>query len=196
MKRFRRTDGRRAVAALEFAVVLPIFVLLLLGGGDVTIWLINKFNLDSAAQLIGNSVSSAPSLSLSAFPASYCSGSSGSLNYFAMAYTDASPLAVCGQKGATIISGITNDGTNITMVWQQRSGGPAGFPSLFGVPGSSVKLPPGYSIPSGHSIITTELYTGISPWLFSVALMGGPGATSLYAYSVFEPRLGQLMTPQ
>jgi Flp pilus assembly protein TadG len=163
MKISRRPDDRRAIAAFEFALVLPVLLLLLLAGADVTIWFINKFRLDNAAASIGNIVAAADSLPSSAFPASYCSGTSASLNYFAIAYTIASPLAVCGSNGATIISGIADNGTSTKMVWQKRTGNAVAYPSQFGTPGNALSLPPGYSVPSGHSIIATEVYTGVTP---------------------------------
>jgi hypothetical protein len=196
MKIFHRTEGRRAIAALEFALVLPILLFLLLAGTDLTIWFINKFRLDNTAQDIGNIVSASQTLSLGAFPASYCAAGSTSLNYFAIAYTIAAPLSVCGSNGATIISGISSTGGTTKMVWQERTGNAAAYPSLFGTPGGALTLPPGYSVPGGHGIITTEVYTGVTPWKFSLFLMGGAGAPSLYAYSIFEPRFGSLATPQ
>jgi Flp pilus assembly protein TadG len=191
----RRTDARRAVAALEFALVLPVLALLLLAGVDLSLWFINKFRLDNAAQSLGNIVAAAQTLPLSAFPASFCAGTSTSLNYFAIAYTMSSPLGVCGTQGATIISGITNNGTTTTISWQERNGNAVAYPSLFGTPGKTLKLPAGYSVPSGHSIVATELYTDLSPWKFSLALMPGPGPTSLYSYAIYEPRSGTLATP-
>nr|WP_294500952.1 TadE/TadG family type IV pilus assembly protein [uncultured Rhodopila sp.] len=196
MKTSLRTDDRRAIAAFEFALVLPILLILLLAGTDLTIWFINKFRLDNTASEVGNIVAGATALPLSAFPASWCSASSTSLNYFAIAYNIAAPLSVCGTNGATIISGITNNGTSTSMVWQERTGNAAAYPSLIGTPGNALTFPPGYSVPSGHSIIATEVYTGITPWKFSLSFMSGPGAPSLYAHSIFEPRSGTLATPQ
>ena len=195
MKTSRRTNDRRAVAAVEFALVLPV-LLLLLAGADLTIWFINKFRLDNTATTLGNIVSSVQTLPLSAFPASYCSGTAATLNYFAIAYSLASPLSVCGNNGATIISGISNNGSKTTMVWQERTGNVTAYPSQIGTPGKTPTLPIGYSVPSGHSIIVTEVYTGITPWKFSLPLMSGPGAPSMYAYAIFEPRFGTLATPQ
>jgi Flp pilus assembly protein TadG len=196
MKRFPRTDDRRAIAAFEFALVLPILLFLLLAGTDLTIWFVNKFRLDNTATQLGDIVTEQNTLALSAFPAGFCSGTSATLNFFAISYTIASPLSVCGAGGATIISGISNNGSSTTMVWQERTGNTAAYPSLIGTPGGAVTLPPGYSVPSGHSVIATEVYTGVTPWKFSSILMGGPGAPSLYAYSIFEPRSGTLATPQ
>jgi len=197
MKHSRQTDAyaRRGLAALEFALVLPFVALLMLGGADITFWLIKKFRLDDAATAVGNIVAAANNLPASAFPASYCASTSTSLNYFAVAYSVASPMSVCGTNGATIISGITNDGTTTLIVWQERSGDSGAYPSRFGIKGGTPSFPSGYTVPSGHSVITTELYTGISPWSFSRIFMGGIGSTSLYAYSVFEPRFGKLSTP-
>jgi hypothetical protein len=196
MKLFPRSNARRAAAALEYALMLPVLVLLMLAGVDLSMWFLNKFRLDDAVQSVGNILAAAQSLPASAFPASYCATTSSSLNYFAIADGMTSPLSVCGSNGATIISGLSNNGTTTTMVWQKRTGNAALYPSLFGSPGGAVTLPPNYGVPSGHSVIATELYTGISPWKFSLALMAGPGPTSLYSYSLFEPRSGTLPTPQ
>lgn len=195
MNRSPRFGSRRGVAALEFAFVAPMLVLLLLGGVDVMIWFQNKFRLDNAAGALGNMVAQAETLSLSAFPASFCSNSAAALNYFAVASQLTNPLVVCGTDGATIVSGIQNDGTTTKVIWQERTGD-AGYQSLFGTPGNAASLPKGYTVPSGHSIITTELYSGVTPWKYSLAIMGTPGPSYLYAYSVFEPRSGKLVTPQ
>ncbi len=101
----------------------------------------------------------------------------------------ANPLSVCGNGGATIISGITNNGTSTKVVWQERTGN-AAYTSLFGTQGGAPTLPPGYSLPSGHSIIATELYTGISPWNFSAQLMGGPGSNHLVRLFGLRATLG------
>lgn len=201
MSRFPRTDGRRGTAALEFAIVLPVLALLLLAGTDLSMWFLKKFRLDNTASEVTNLVAEANTLNLSAFPAGYCSTNATSLNYFAIASQLASPLPVCGNDvvnaGATIISGISNDGTKTTIVWQQRTGN-AQFKSQFGTAGTTTpNFPPGYSLPSGHSIVATEIYSGISLWgTPTQQLLGVAGPSSMYSYSVFEPRSGTLLTPQ
>jgi Flp pilus assembly protein TadG len=54
MSRFRRTDGKRGSAAVEFAIVAPMLVLLLLAGTDLTFWFLKKFRLDNTASEVGN----------------------------------------------------------------------------------------------------------------------------------------------
>ncbi len=183
------------MAALEFALLAPALILLLLGGVDLMIWFQSKFRLDNAAGAIGNMVAQSETLSLAAFPSAYCSASATAQNYFAIAAQLANPLQVCGTAGATIVSGIQNNGKSTTVIWQERTGATT-FASLFGAVGSKAALPPGYTVPNGHSIITTELYSGVTPWKYSLAIMGAPGPSSLYSYSVFEPRSGTLATPQ
>jgi Flp pilus assembly protein TadG len=201
MSRSRRTDGRRGTAALEFAIAAPVLALLLLAGTDLSMYFLKKFRLDNTASELGNLVAEASTLSLNAFPAGYCSTNAASLNYFAIASQLASPLPVCGNgvvnSGATIISGIANDGKKTTIVWQQRTGD-AQFKSQFGAAGTtSPTFPPGYSLPSGHSVIATEIYSGVSLWSTPTqALLGAAGPSSIYSYSVFEPRSGTLLTPQ
>jgi Flp pilus assembly protein TadG len=197
MSRSRRTDDRRGSTAVEFAIVAPVLVLLLLAGTDLTFWFLKKFRLDNTASELGNLVAQADTLKLAAFPGGYCSQSASSLNYFAMASQLASPLQVCGAMGATIISGIANNGSKTTVVWQQRTGDAVAYPSRFGNRGTAATLPSGYSVPSGHSIIATEIYSGVTPWSTPTAqLLGTTGPAALYSYAVFEPRSGTLLTPQ
>lgn len=171
MSRSRRTDDRRGSTAVEFAIVAPVLVLLLLAGTDLTFWFLKKFRLDNTASELGNLVAQADTLKLAAFPGGYCSQSASSLNYFAMASQLASPLQVCGAMGATIISGIANNGSKTTVVWQQRTGDAVAYPSRFGNRGTAATLPSGYSVPSGHSIIATEIYSGVTPWSTPIALI-------------------------
>jgi Flp pilus assembly protein TadG len=200
MSRSRQTDGCRGTAALEFAIMAPVLALLLLAGTDLSLWFLKKFRLDNTASEVGNLVAEASTLTLTAFPAGYCSTNATSLNYFAIASQLASPLPVCGtdmvNAGATIISGITNNGAKTTIVWQQRTGSDQ-FKSQFGTAGTTPAFPPGYSLPSGHSIIATEIYSGISLWSTPTQqLLNATGPSSMYSYSVFEPRSGTLLTPQ
>jgi Flp pilus assembly protein TadG len=185
------------MAALEFAILAPMLVLLLLGGTDLTFWYLKKFRLDNAAAAVGNIVAAQTSLALTAFPANYCSTTSTATNYFAVASELSLPMTVCGTGGATIISGLSNNGTTTTVAWQERTGSSASFPSLFGTVGSTPTLPPGYSVPSNHNVIATELYSDVTTWSTPVqTIIGAAGSNVLYSYTLFEPRTGQLATPQ
>jgi Flp pilus assembly protein TadG len=184
----------RAASAMEFAIMLPFLALFMLGATDTAFWLMNKTRLDNTATTVGNLIASADSLPSGVFPASWCSPNSATINYFAIASTVASPLAVCGSGGATIISGISNTG-NTTIVWQERSGDAGAYPSAIGVAGAVPNLPIGYTVPAGHNVVITEIYSGISPWNFSSPLLTG-GPNFMYSLSVFEPRLARLVVPQ
>ena len=197
MNRSRQASARRGTAALEFAILAPVLLMLLLSGTDLSLWLLRKYRMDNTASTIANMVAAAQQLSATAFPASYCSTTASSLNYFAISSQVAAPMAVCGNSGATIISGITNNGTKTTIAWQERTGNATSFPSLFGAAGGVPVFPSGYTVPSGHSLIVAEVYSEVSTWsLPSQTLLGTVGASSMYSYAMYEPRLGGLVTPK
>ncbi len=186
---------------MEFALLLPVLLALLVAGTDITFWFLKKFRLDNAASAVANLVAQSSSLAASAFPSNYCSASAAATNYFAVASQIAAPMTVCGAAGtgggATIISGLSNNGTTTKIVWQQRTGDAAAYPSMLGATGSAPTLPNGYSVPANHSLIATELYTSTTTWsTFSQSLLGIAGPTTIYAYAVFEPRFKTLATPQ
>jgi Flp pilus assembly protein TadG len=184
MSRIRDRSGRRGVAALEFALVLPVATLLLLGGTDLVFYLTDWFRLERTASETADIVSRADTLSAASFTTPG--------GYFAIADQIAAPLSVSGPNGATIVSAIVNNGTKTTIAWQQSNTANAAYVSKIGRPGGAPVLPQGYSVPSGQSVIAVEIYSGINPWVLSLAMMGSAGPPSVYVYSFYRPRAGDL----
>jgi Flp pilus assembly protein TadG len=176
------------MAAIEFALVLPVATLLLLGGTDIVLWLNHWFRLDRTASETADIVSRASSLSATGFTATG--------GYFATAAQIAAPLSVAGATGATIISGIVNNGSQTTIAWQESNTANAAFVSKLGQVGRVPVLPIGYSVPSGESVIAVEIYSEISPWVFSLSMMGTAGSPAIYVSAFYRPRAGELATLQ
>jgi Flp pilus assembly protein TadG len=186
MNHFRRTKrflaSSRGLAAVEFALVAPFIILLMLTGTDLTIFMRTKMRLDGTATQLA--------LVVTQYDKLYAGDFTGLFN---AAQTVAGTTPVTGQFGTTIISGIVTDNNDRqTIAWQQRSP-QATFNSLFGTAlGAVPTLPNNYLMPKNSTLIAVEVFTSASPWVLSASLMGGSGATSLRSYALFQPRLGSL----
>jgi Flp pilus assembly protein TadG len=187
MSRFPRTDrfvgARRGLAAVEFALVVPFILLLMLAGADLSIFMRTKMRVDATATGLALVVTQYQNLYDSDFT-----------SLFNAVQTLAGTTPVTGLLGTTIITGIVNSGGKQTIAWQKRSAS-ATFNSLFGTsPGSVPVLPNNYLLPSNGVLIVVEVFTSASPWVFSASLMGGSTVTSLWSYALYQPRLGSLST--
>lgn len=181
MNRSRRTeDWRRGVATVEFALVLPFILLLMLAGADVTVYLRTAMRVDETATELAVVVTQYSSLYQSDFTA-----------LFNAAQTIAGTTPVTGLLGATIISGIVNSNGTQTIAWQQRSPS-ARFTSRFGTAGAAPNLPDNYTLPTGGVLIAVEVATSASPWVFSARLMPTSSISSIRTYALYQPRLGSL----
>jgi Flp pilus assembly protein TadG len=171
------------VAAVEFALVAPFIILVILAGTDLSIFMRTKMRVDQTAVELALTVTQYQNL--------YDSDFTGLFN---AAQTLAGTTPVTGLLGTTIITGIVNNGSKQTIAWQKRSAS-ATFNSLFGTsPGAVPVLPNTYLLPSGGVLIAVEVFTSASPWVLSANLMGTSSVTSLRSYALFQPRLGSLST--
>ena len=188
MNRSHRTDRsvgtRRGVAAVEFALVAPFIILLILAGTDLTIFMRTKMRIDETATGVALIVTQYQNL--------YDSDFTG---LFTAAQTVAGTTPVTGLLGTTVITGIVTDGNDRqTIAWQKRST-QATSNSLFGTAvGSVPRLPNSYLMPKNSTLIAVEVFTSASPWILSATLMGGAGTTSVRTYALYQPRLGSLST--
>ena len=187
MNRFQlpeiRAAANRGVAALEFALVAPFVILVMLAGADLSLFMRTVMRMDETATGVAIAVTQYDNL--------YDSD-------FATLFTASQTIAglttsVTGLSGTTIITGIKKSGGTQTIAWQKLSP-QATSASLFGAAvGAAPVLPDTYVLPTdGEFLIAVEVFTKASPWVLSAKLMGGPGSTSIRSYALFQPRLGAL----
>ncbi len=187
MRRFR-TD-RRAIAAIEFAMILPLLAFLLLASVDVVTWLEHWFRAERTAMAVADIVARSQPVSSGNFQ--------NSSTIFAIANDIAQPLIVSGNGGATIISCLTASSGTPRIGWQQSGTTNASYVSKFGAAGATAALPNGFSLASNETVIVTEIYSGVQPWILSVKLWpilgtAASGPTNIYTYAIYRPRSAQL----
>lgn len=177
----RRHDG---VASLEFAIILPMLLVLMLAGTDATLWLRTRLRTETIAAEVANIVGQYRQLNCTANDNDFT-------NIFAAAQDIAGATPVTGLGGATILSLVLNDAGTPHVAWQQRTGNPI-YLSQFHV-GATPTLPGGYLTPFGQSLIIAEVFTGSGGWVFSSSLLGVHAGT-VAAISMQQPRLALLST--
>lgn len=175
---------RRGIAVIEFALILPVLLLLLLGSVDLVVWLEHWFRVEQTASAVANLVAQADAVDSTSF-----GGNSG---FFAVANDIAQPLTVSGSAGATIISCISNTDETPVIGWQYSSSTNPSYTSQFGQMGGAPSLPPGFALSAGESVIVAEIYSGGQPWTLSASFFPGNTTTALYSYAIYQPRLRPL----
>jgi len=171
---------RRGLASVEFGLLAPFLILVMLAGADLSLFMRTALRTNETAKEVAMTVTQYTDLYDSDFT-----------NFFNASQTIAGTTPVTGLFGATIISGIVNSSGKQSIAWQKISAS-ATFRSLIGTAGATPTLPNQYVVPSGESLIAVEVFTTASTWVLSARLMGGPGNTSIRSYALFQPRLGSL----
>ena len=169
--------SRSGIAALEFALVSPMAVLLMLVTADLGNFLRLRLDLDSTATVMANTVSQYSELYTGDFP-----------TLFAAAQSIAGAAQVTGGTGCTIISGIVNSGSGPLIVWQQASSTASFCASKFGTAGTVPVLPDGYALPANSTLIAVEAYAPGTPWVLSAATMGTSASQLQRGYALFQTR--------
>ena len=173
-------SARAGVAALEFALFLPVAALAMLATADLVSYMRVRLVVDETAMELASDVTQYRALYDSDIPA-----------LFAAAQTLAGATPVTGALGATIVSCVFNAGSGPAIAWREQTGNP-GFASRIGAVGGAPTLPDGYAVPVNQSLIVTEIYTTATAWVLAAGFMGSAGSGALYGYSMQQPRLALL----
>jgi Flp pilus assembly protein TadG len=179
--------SRRGGAAIEFALILPILVLLLTGGTDIVLWLRAWFRVERTASEVANVASQYQALTTADINALFAAGQ-----------VVAGGVDVTKTAGGQVISLVTNDnggagGTARNLiVWQRRIGA---VTSKIGTQGSVATLPAAFTVPLGQTVLVTEAFNTRNSWVYSAATLGSGGVSQIYSYTVVRPRSAQLSTP-
>lgn len=176
----RIVADRRGALIAEFAAALPVLVLLLLAGVEVSRFALLQQKLDRLATSMGDLVAQAESLT------------GPELDQLFLASEHITWPFDVETQGVVIISSIgmpSGGAPGSTIInWQRKGGGSLAATSELGAPSQAATLPTGLQVGQNQTIIAAEVFFDFKP-LFVSAIV--PGAR-LYHRAFFRPRLGSL----
>ena len=169
-----RSD-RRASVSVELALALPMLTALLMGGLEVTNYVLIHQKVERTSATIADLVAQSARMTKSEMA-----------SLFAASGYVMNPLQL-GTDGKVVVSSITGSGEKPMISWQEPSR-VGGNSSRFGKQGDPATLPAGLTLRDGENIIAGEVFYNYRPMLFSGVLK----ETTLYRYTFFRPRFGKL----
>lgn len=188
--RFLRDE--RGFAAAEFALWLPLILLILFGCFEATRYIMIHQKLDRAATQVADLVSQADALTASQLD-----------DIYNAAIAQMQPYDIDTQ-GEIIISSIYRTGGDDTVIWQ-RNRGSAGS-SQVGAEGGPATLPNNFSLTDNENTIVAEVIYSYEPVFFGALagmknLSGDPLFGDMFQATTFlhnawaRPRGGNLVAP-
>jgi Flp pilus assembly pilin Flp len=178
LRRFRRDDA--GLAAVEFALVLPVMVLFSLGIAEVGRFALLSLKLQHAATTMADLASRDEELSLASLQSMFS----------AMDHV-VRPFDIAGQ-GVVIASGVGVDGDDApTVFWQEEGAGDLDEDSEVGAEGDEATLPADLVLRDGETVIVAEVVFRYERWLLRLV-----PDTTLRRVAYYRPRLGTLRSLQ
>lgn len=154
----RLVHGRDGVAMLEFALIVPFLVFLLLGAMEIGRFMLLNQKLGRAAINTSDLVSQAK-----------FAVEADIEQVFAAAEFTMSPFAL-GTDGVIFITSVSTDGSDPitpTISWQMSGAGTGAYPSAVGSGvGTTANLPVGFAMEENQNIIIAEVIYNYQPFLF------------------------------
>ncbi len=178
--RVRRRRKESGVAAVEFALMLPILLVLLLGSLDITRLMLYQQKVDRISFSVTDLVTQAQSVSVA------------KMNDIALAAAQIMQPFPFGVEGVIIVSSIYKDPNQSfpTIRWQYTGGGTLGRGSQIGNVNGTPTLPNGLTLNDKDNVIITETYYRFTPVFNS----GFTPPADIYKVAIYKPRLGALLS--
>lgn len=169
----------RGVAAVEFALLLPVLIVMLLGSFELARYIVASQKLDHLAYTVADVVSQETSVTLAQVE-DVMSASAEIMDPFGF-----------GDDGVVILSSVEQDPVDGPMVrWQVIGGGTLERESVVGEVDESATLPEGFVLNDNDNIIIAEVFYNYTPAVTDDYF----DTRENYRYAIFKPRYGALTT--
>jgi Flp pilus assembly protein TadG len=169
--------GSGGNVSVEFALCVPVLLLLMLGSAEMGRYIILHQKMDRVATTISDLVARADTIT------------EDDLNdIFTAAGQVAEPFDLA-DLGVVIVSSVTNsDGSGPVIAWQRSGGGSYSASSHLGAEGDTPVLPPDFVVRQGETAIISEVYYDFTPFLSELIVE----PQVIYRTAHHRPRLGTL----
>ena len=177
---WRFWHDRRAVAAVEFALLLPCMLILYIGGNEVGQSIAIYRKVAQVAYTLGDLVTQEPATMPYA----------DLTNIFAAASTVMLPYNVSGAK--IVVSGVTFNGTSYKVAWSEAQNGTAW--SIGSAPPATVTIPTTLVTNGQQLVVAVVTYTYTSAFTSVMTNIWGSNSITLGDTVYLRPRLANTIT--
>lgn len=164
---------RRGVVAIEFAAMVPILALLLIGVFEVTRYMIAIQKVGRVAVAMADYVSQSQTITENELD-----------DLFDAISNISSPVSF--DAGTVFVSSIykSSDAAPMTIVWQRKGGGPLSATSTIGAEGGTATLPAGMTLVGLEGLVAAEAVMDFTP----VFLQDFVAPVRIYRTAFYRPR--------
>lgn len=181
MKRIRRalkrfSQARGGISSVEFALTVPVLVLLFTSLAETGLYLLLHVKLQHAAVSVADLITRDESVNESTVS-----------DLFEAVPQILSPFSI-GEDGVVVVSAVGRDGNDPTRVlWQRRGAGPLVRDSDIGAEGDTVADPEGIPVGPDETVVVAELFYNYEPIVMPIF-----SAREIVKHAFYRPRLGAL----
>lgn len=188
--------NRKGVAASEFALMVPIFVLILFATADLIRVFRAQLRTETVAVQVGQIISQCRIITDGATVAAPGNPDNSDISQiFAHGARIAGNIInVNGTSGGAMIITAVGRNNNLNRAEWRRRVGNASFTSTVstGVPPVAATITNGFIVPAGQAMFVTEVYAIVQPWALSAGLIGTAlpkvvGGTTLFLSRAPDP---------
>ena len=174
---WRLLGCRAGNVAVEFALAVPVLLMLMLASAELARFVILHQKMDRVATTISDLVSRAETINESEMA-----------DIFTAVGEVAYPYDLA-NLGVVIVSSVINpDGNGPVVAWQRSGGGSYSATSHLGVEGDAATLTGDFEVRQGETAIISEVYFDFTPFLSDMIV----APQVIYRTAHHRPRLGTL----
>ena len=178
-----RHHTRQGLAALEFALALPIWVLLLIGCADGAVMMLQAQRVDRIAYTVTDIVTQSQTVS------------KADLNNILLAAGQLMQPFTFGAQGVVIVTSLYKPTGQATQIsWQYTGGGTLARNSKIGYFGQlpPPTMPNNLALNDNENAIVSEVYYAYVPMFIKAGLLA---SQDFYSVAIYKPRISPLITP-
>ncbi|MFZ4406655.1 MAG: TadE/TadG family type IV pilus assembly protein [Paracraurococcus sp.] len=184
MSLIRPADPRRGAAAVEFALLVPLLILLFGATAEIVIHMRAWFRLERTAAEVANVASQYDALT-----------ATDVAGLFDAAKAIAAPVLAWSSgsgtgKARTTVSVVSGAAGGNSVAWSCSRGDSGLVNQVAG----KTALPNGFTVPSGQSVLVVEVINAATPWSVMAApiFFGTAGPGPVRSYAIVRPRTAAL----
>jgi Flp pilus assembly protein TadG len=175
---------RAGMSLVEFAIMMPVLVLLLLGGTEIARYILLNQQLDRLSTTTADLVAQEDGVT-----------SADLNNIFDAALNITWPFNM-RTSGAVVVSSVGQQGGQARVLWQRTcpgngcsGSGTNSYASRIGTQGATATMPTGFTVAATDNVIVAEVFYSFTPFFWRQMPAG-----TIYHRALTRPRLSNLTT--